>query len=64
MKIKLVCQAVSIAFVSVRGLAFESERLSILNSACNENIKYFFGAAVYFVWPVMHGPWLLNYIWF
>jgi hypothetical protein len=64
MKIKLVYQAVSIAFVSVRGLAFESERPSILSNACNENIEYFYGAAVYSVWPVMHGSLLLLSIWF
>jgi hypothetical protein len=51
------------AFVAVRRLAFGSARLLLSIMACNDNICYH-GVYVYFVWPVIHGPLLMCYIWF
>jgi hypothetical protein len=74
MDYSLLCQTVSGAFVgimrlvsgvfvAIRRIAFGSARLLFSIYDCNDNIFYY-GVHGYLVWPVMHGPLLLCYIWF
>jgi hypothetical protein len=64
MQYKWLCQTASGAFVEVRRVAFGDVRLLFSLCACNDNIICYYGVHDYFVWPVMHGPWLLNFFWF
>ena len=47
MDIEVLCNAISIAFVSVHEVAFENAQLIILISICNDNIEYLCGDGIF-----------------